>query len=97
VTALTRPRNNCTVNYGPVLSSEGKLQSNNHALSEENQKEKEKLVAGHRWVPDTKTGRLTVGRKITLTSNLTPGHSLLNTGHETGWTTHQVVKPVDGE
>jgi hypothetical protein len=44
-----------TVNYRPVLSSERALQSNKPATSKENFKEKEKLVAGPRWVPDTKT------------------------------------------
>jgi hypothetical protein len=31
VTALARPRSNCTVNYRPVLSSERELQNNKHA------------------------------------------------------------------
>jgi hypothetical protein len=45
-----------TVNYRPVLSSERVLQNNkNPQLSEGNFKEKEKLVAGPRWEPDTKT------------------------------------------
>jgi hypothetical protein len=30
VTALARPRSNCTVNYRPVLSSERALQNNEH-------------------------------------------------------------------
>jgi hypothetical protein len=41
-------------------------------LSKEHFKEKEKWVAGPRWVPDTKknwaTDRLTVGRNLTSTS-----------------------------
>jgi hypothetical protein len=45
-----------TVNYRPVLSSERALQNNKPAtVYKENVKEKEKLVAGPRWVPDTKT------------------------------------------
>jgi hypothetical protein len=36
-------------------------------LSKENFKEKEKLVAGPRWVPDTKTDWLTVGPNLTST------------------------------
>jgi hypothetical protein len=44
-----------TVNYRPVLSSERALQITNPQLPKENFKEKEKLVAGPRWVPDTKT------------------------------------------
>jgi hypothetical protein len=39
-----------TVNYRPILSSERVLQNN-----KENLKEKEKLVAGPKWAPDTKT------------------------------------------
>jgi hypothetical protein len=31
VTAMARPRSNCTVNYTPVLSSERALQNNKHA------------------------------------------------------------------
>jgi hypothetical protein len=45
VTALGRPRSNCTVNYRPVLSSERTLQNNNPQLSEGNFKEKEEVVA----------------------------------------------------
>jgi hypothetical protein len=56
VTALAKDRSNCTVNYRPVLSSERGLQNNKTSLSKENLKEKEKLVVGPRWVPDTKTG-----------------------------------------
>jgi hypothetical protein len=43
-----------TVNYRPVLSPERVLQ-NIPQLSDGNFKEKQKLVAGPRWVPDTKT------------------------------------------
>jgi hypothetical protein len=46
-------------------------------MSEENFKEKEKLVKGHRWAPDTKTGRLTVGRKLTSTSSVPVASVLL--------------------
>jgi hypothetical protein len=59
-----------TVNYRPVLSSERAYKITNPQLSKENFKEKEKLVAGPRWVPDTKMDwRLTVGRNLTSTSN----------------------------
>jgi hypothetical protein len=58
VTALGRPRSNCTVNYRPVLSSERALQITMPQLSEGNFKKKEKWVAGSRWAPDTKTDRL---------------------------------------
>jgi hypothetical protein len=54
VTALARPRSNCTVNYRHILSSERALQNNKPALSNGNFKKKEKLVAGPRWVPATK-------------------------------------------
>jgi hypothetical protein len=42
-----------------------------------------KLVADPRWAPDTKTGRLTVGRNVTLTLTIqlldrTPGEERLN-------------------
>jgi hypothetical protein len=37
-------------------------------LSEGKFKEREKLVTGQRWAPDTKTGPLTVGCKLTSTS-----------------------------
>jgi hypothetical protein len=49
--ALARPRSNRTVNYRPVFLSERILQNNKPA----NFKEKEKLVAGPRQAPDTKT------------------------------------------
>jgi hypothetical protein len=65
-TALVRPA--ATVNYRPVLSSERTLQNNKPQLSKKNLKENEKLVAGPRWAPDTKTGRLIVGRNVTSTS-----------------------------
>jgi hypothetical protein len=39
-------------------------------MFKENFKDEEKLVAGPRWVPVTKTGRLTVGRNVTLTLTL---------------------------
>jgi hypothetical protein len=55
VTALARPRTNCAVNYRPVLSSERVLQNNKNATSKRNFKEKEKLVAGPKWMPDTNT------------------------------------------
>jgi hypothetical protein len=35
VTALVRPRSNCTVNYRPVLSSERALQNNRKKFQEE--------------------------------------------------------------
>jgi hypothetical protein len=44
-----------TVNYRPVLSSERALQNPKPASVKKNFKEKEKLVAGPRWVLDTKT------------------------------------------
>jgi hypothetical protein len=44
-----------TVNYRPVLSSERALQNNNTQMYEGTFKEKEKLVKGPRWAPDTKT------------------------------------------
>jgi hypothetical protein len=50
-----KAQSNCTVNYRPVLSSERALKITNPQLSKENFKEKEKLVAGPRWVPDSKT------------------------------------------
>jgi hypothetical protein len=65
VTALARPRSN--LNYRPVLLSERELQ--NYKLSEENFKEEVKLVAGPRWVPDTKTDWPTVSRNVTSTDN----------------------------
>jgi hypothetical protein len=47
------------------LVREGRYKIKHMQLTEENFKEKEKLVAGPRWVPDTKTrtGRLIVDRK----------------------------------
>jgi hypothetical protein len=52
----------------PSFRQRGRYKIINQQLSKENIKEEEKLVAGPRWVPDTKTdGRLTVGRKITFT------------------------------
>jgi hypothetical protein len=55
VTALARPA--ATVNYRFVLSSERALQNTIHNTNtiQYNFKEKEKLVAGPRWDPDTKT------------------------------------------
>jgi hypothetical protein len=50
VAALAKPA--ATVNYRPVLSSERVLQT--PQLSKENVKEKEKLVVGPGWGPDTK-------------------------------------------
>jgi hypothetical protein len=44
-----------TANYRLVLSSEMALQNNNLNCLKENLKEKEKLVAGPRWAPDSKT------------------------------------------
>jgi hypothetical protein len=45
---------------------EGATEITNPQLSEGNFMEKEKLVAGARWVADNiQTGRLTVGRKLT--------------------------------
>jgi hypothetical protein len=70
VTALARTRNNCTVNYRHVLSSDRELQNNKPATVC-------KKFQGERknWslVPDgfpapRQTGRLTVGRKLTSTS-----------------------------
>jgi hypothetical protein len=50
----------------------------NLQLSKEHFNQKEKSVAGPRWVPDTKTtGRLTVGRNPTLTMNFIPLGSIL--------------------
>jgi hypothetical protein len=37
-------------------------------MSKENFKEKEKLVPGQRWVPDTKMDWTDVGRNLTSTS-----------------------------
>jgi hypothetical protein len=72
VTALARPRSNCTVIYRSVLSSERALQNNKHAAVWRKFRGEKKLVTGPRWVPDTKTdGRLTVGRKLTSTSTST--------------------------
>jgi hypothetical protein len=39
----------------PVLSSDRVLQNNKPATVKQNLKEKEELVAGLRWEPDTKT------------------------------------------
>jgi hypothetical protein len=57
-----RPDRDCTgenpaatVNYRPVLSSEKALQYIEPQLFKAHFKEKYKLVAGSRWVPDTKT------------------------------------------
>jgi hypothetical protein len=55
VTALTRPRSNCTVNYRPVLSSERALQNNKAATVWRKYQGKEKLFAGPRRAPDTRT------------------------------------------
>jgi hypothetical protein len=60
-----------TINYTPVLSSEGAPEVTNQQLSKENFKEEENLVT----VPDCaltpgQTGRMTVDRKITLTLTL---------------------------
>jgi hypothetical protein len=71
VTALARLRSNCTVNYRTVLSSERALQNNKPATVKGNFKEKEKLVAGPRWVPDTKTDWPTC--KLTSTSTTAVG------------------------
>jgi hypothetical protein len=50
-----------TIHYRPVLSSERALQITNPQLSKESFMEKEKSVAGPRWVPDRQTvGRNTV-------------------------------------
>jgi hypothetical protein len=43
------------------------LQNSKQQLSKGNLKEKEKLLAGPKWAPDTKTDRLIVGRNVTLT------------------------------
>jgi hypothetical protein len=57
-----------TVNYRPILSSERASQNNKPQLPKENFKKKEKLVMGPDCdLPPGETGRLTVGRKITLT------------------------------
>jgi hypothetical protein len=76
VTALARPRSNCTVNYRPVLSSERALKITNPQLCKENFKKEEKLVADHRWVPDTKTDWPTDSRKLTSTPTSTASASL---------------------
>jgi hypothetical protein len=46
VTALARPRSNCTVNYRPVLLSERGYKITNTQMSKGNLKEKEKMVKG---------------------------------------------------
>jgi hypothetical protein len=40
-------------------------------MTKENFKDKEKLVVGPRWVPDTKTDWLTVDRNLTSSSTST--------------------------
>jgi hypothetical protein len=72
VTALARPRSNCTVKYKPVLSSERALQNNKHAtvLKEiSRRKENWSRVPDGRLTP-RQTGRLTVARKLTSTSTV---------------------------
>jgi hypothetical protein len=52
----------------PSSRQRGRYNITNSSCLEENLKEIEKLVAGPRWAPDTKTdGRLIVGRNVTLT------------------------------
>jgi hypothetical protein len=68
VTALVRPRSNSTVNYRPVLSSERVPHIKKPAIV----RQKTKIWS---WAPDEsptprQTGRLTVGRKLTSTSNV---------------------------
>jgi hypothetical protein len=70
VTALVRPRCNCTVNYRPVLSSERTLQNIKLANVWRKFQGERKIGLG---VPDMRltprqTDRLTVGRKLTSTS-----------------------------
>jgi hypothetical protein len=74
-TALARSSSNSKLQTRPLVR-EG---ATNPELSKEKFKEKEKLIVGPRWVPDIKTdwptgyltsrrtGRLTVGRNVTLT------------------------------
>jgi predicted alpha/beta-fold hydrolase len=52
VTALARYRNNCTVNYRPVLSSKRLPHIKKPTIV---RKKTKNLVMGCRWEPDTKT------------------------------------------
>jgi hypothetical protein len=52
-TALARTSNNNKLQARPLVRESDKI--TNPQLSKENLKEKEKLVAGLRWAPDTKT------------------------------------------
>jgi hypothetical protein len=67
----------------PSSRQRGRYKITNPQLSKGNLKEKEKLVAGPRRMPDTKTdwpiGRLTVGSKLTSTSTEADGGSRLFT------------------
>jgi hypothetical protein len=68
VTALARPRSNSTVNItDPSSRQRGRYKIIKPQLSKGNFKEKEKLVAGPKWVPDNKTDWPTVGHKLTST------------------------------
>jgi hypothetical protein len=78
-----RPKSDCSgkvqkqfiVNYRLVLSSERAIQNNKSARLKEISRRKKNLS----WVPDgrltpRKTGRLTVGRKLTSTSTINTLH-----------------------
>jgi hypothetical protein len=54
----------------PTSRQRGRYKITNNNFLKENLKEKEKLVVGPRWAPDTKTGRLIVGRNVNLTLTL---------------------------
>jgi hypothetical protein len=55
VTALARPRSNCTVIYDPSSRQRGRYKITNLQLCKGYFKEKDKLVTGPRWESDTRT------------------------------------------
>jgi hypothetical protein len=68
-TALARTSKNSNIT-DPSSRQRGRYEITNCNCLKENLKEKEKFVAGPRWAPDTKTGRLIVSRNVTLTLTL---------------------------
>jgi hypothetical protein len=88
VTALARPRSNCTVNCRPVLSSERALQTDKHATVRrkfQGERKNWSHVPNERLTP-RHTGQLTVGRNLASTSfstNLYKGQSTCFTYHRT--------------
>jgi hypothetical protein len=73
VTALARPRSNCTVNYRPVISSERALQNNKLATVQMKFQGERKIGRESQMcLTPGQTGLLTVGRKLTSTSKSSP-------------------------